>query len=435
MDFDKVDPIGIFEEWDGWREGQLAFQEMTEKVKAADNIIASMQKTTDSQVAENAKLLAELNSLKMQLANLKTAKQSGKRKMGRFDDRQQTPNSPRIGNPNSDSTTNANSAASTSNTAGGASTGNSGGMTHTGFRTVTTKAQQKREKASAETARNRDKPKVIQLKKINSTQLGDRKLPLIICKDDLIMAQIIDLLKAANIPFQTYDNEESCPKAFLVRGLSYPSHQDAIDAIKATITALGVSGTIDVSHFETDHLRQNPDRLPLYRVVVGSTVSGRLLVNIRTIGNFSVRVEKMKKPLFFQCHKCQRFHHMTKQCRFGYRCVQCTAPHARGKCPRTENIALPAECVNCLRAKLDHSGHAANDLKNCALFKKMVEATNACRNIRAAAEEMGKLTNTTWPATRGANDNRPPDGISADQLAKIIATTVQSVLSSIAGGL
>lgn len=432
-----------------------------------------MKKTNDSLTATNAKNLAELNSLKLQLAHPKDGNGPSRRKTAKIDPNQSLLNFPRLSNANSASGTGL-ITGSSNNTDNRMDTG----ATNDGWRTVTTKNQRKRANTTAGAARNGQKDKVtpIQLEKLNAMDLGalgtqlttvvgdadslfvqrfsEGKHPRIYCKSDATKAIVVDHLKSAKIQFNSYNNDGSRRKAFIVRGLCYESQQEAVDAIEKAIAAVGVCDST-ISRFETAFMRHHPktNRMPLYRVVVGSEVSDRLLVDICTIGIFGVRVEKMKKSAAIQCHNCQRFHHTTSQCHFNYRCVQCVTPHGFGECPRTNNKALPIGCVNCLDSKLNHAGHTANDHVNCSLFKKMVESGGTRLNKRVTTEAAGKPAATAKSSMRSTNVSAPVGsyanvlkastsavatgaigGINADQLAKIIATTVQSVLSSLAGG-
>lgn len=146
------------------------------------------------------------------------------------------------------------------------------------------------------------------------------------------------------------------------------SDDDAMNMIGTAVRSAGVDADIEISRFVTPHQRFNPSNnyAPLFKLVVAAGVDERLLLGIRVIGYCGVRVEAMKKSGVVQCHNCQRLHHTTGQCSFKYRCVQCVTVHAWGGCPRANNGALPIGCVNCHEAKLDYSGHTANDMKSCS---------------------------------------------------------------------
>lgn len=212
-------------------------------------------------------------------------------------------------------------------------------------------------------------------------RFGDNRYPRVFCKSDAAKLTATTLLNADKIEYNSFNTADSRRKAFIVRGLCYHEHQDGITAISSALAALHINGRVDVSLFETAYLRHhhNAKHSPLFRIVVGSNVNSQLILDIRSIGQYGVRVESMKKSLMVQCHNCQRHHHSSNQCHFEYRCVQCTSPHTYGNCPRASNRALPIGCFNCFDAKLIYTDHTANDFKNCSFFKKATAAKESLR--------------------------------------------------------
>lgn len=334
-----------------------------------------------------------------------------------------------------------------------------------GWNVVTTKSQRKN-KAANQNSKTKVTP--IQLEKMDAAslgslssrlstmvgrddvfvqRLGNGKHPRIFCKNESVKSSIMECLNADNVQYNSFNNPETRRKAFIVRGLCYPTHGEAIDAITCAITALGIVDDVTVSHFETAYQRHHPDddRSPLYRVVVGSAVNDQTLLDVRTIGFFGVRIEKMKKSLVVQCHNCQRYHHTTGQCHFKYRCVQCISAHEHGECPRLNNRALPIGCVNCADNGLNGIGHTANDLRNCNYFKGLGGSSAGNR-----ANVSVKPTNTVESAVRPPTAGSPPGSyahvlksavasrgttaLDANQLARIATAAVQSVLAALLNG-
>lgn len=266
------------------------------------------------------------------------------------------------------------------------------------------------------------------------------------------------LLENDKVQFNSFNTANTRRKAFIVRGLCYGNHQDGIDAIKAALAALQIGGRIDVSLFETAYLRHHPNakRAPLFRIVVGSNVNTQLILDIRTIGQFGVRIEQIKKSVMGQCRNCQRYHHSSNQCHFDYRCVQCSTPHDYGKCPRAVIQALPIGCVNCFDAKLIYTDHTANDFKNCNFFKRATTATSETPSRGTAGHATGTNASVTANRTGSRSTNKHAaggninsyasllrtsvpnknviNGLDADQLTTIITAAVGSALSALLGG-
>ena len=73
------------------------------------------------------------------------------------------------------------------------------------------------------------------------------------------------------------------------------------------------------------------------------------------IDNLIVRWERLirSKRQLTQCHNCQKYGHISKNCGRGYRCVKCQNRHAPGDCAKTTKDGA-AKCVNC------GGDHAAN---------------------------------------------------------------------------
>lgn len=120
----------------------------------------------------------------------------------------------------------------------------------------------------------------------------------------------------------------------------------------------------------------------------------------------------MRKSVVIQCHRCQRFQHTARQCSFEYRCVQCTAKHIPGCCPRNINKKLPLRCCNCLAAGLKDVAHTANNLQACHYFKNSHSGLfNKFVNSRQVSE--AKATSSRDSNRSAVDVSRP--GISSDE--------------------
>lgn len=236
-------------------------------------------------------------------------------------------------------------------------------------------------------------------------RLGGLQCPRIICETEESKAKVAQHLTVNGVEFNSFNNKESKRRAYIVRGMLGESDEEAIDMIENAVRAAGIDSDMVVSRFITPHQRFNPsaNHSPLFKLVVAAAVDERLILGIRVIGYCGVKIEVMRKSGTVQCHNCQRLHRTTTQCNFKYRCVQCVNDHAWGNCPRANNKALPIGCVNCLDAKLDHSQHTANDLKNCN-FVKLIENDKASRNEKRKNASTGSSSSSS----SGSRPNSPP---------------------------
>lgn len=182
---------------------------------------------------------------------------------------------------------------------------------------------------------------------------------------------------------------------------------------------------MSVNRFATGHMKRNanPNAAAIYQITCDHTASDETMGAMKRIGSFSVRVEKMKRSAIIQCRRCQRFAHTATMCAHACRCVQCTnVIQEVGCCPRAKNKNIPLGCVNCKAADLPHSGHTANDIRNCQFYQKISAAKSKSSNttpinttvpvLNAKSGSSGRTaTVTTAPASNARvqiqNDRTP----------------------------
>ena len=85
------------------------------------------------------------------------------------------------------------------------------------------------------------------------------------------------------------------------------------------------------------------------------------LTNIKYLLQQVIRWEPLRKRRFFQCYRCQRIGHVSKNCSLPARCVKCG--HDVGNCTLIEKINQNVKCVNC-----GGIGHPAS-YKGCPYIK------------------------------------------------------------------
>lgn len=195
--------------------------------------------------------------------------------------------------------------------------------------------------------------------------------PRIVCSNEDIKNKIITALKENNCEFNTYADKNTKRSSYIVRGLHYEHDADNINAIRDSLLEFGVSGAESVVRFLTPIMKRMENPAKLYQIVFNAEANIDNLNQIKCIDNFRVRIEKQIGSKTTQCRRCQRFTHVASSCHFKYRCVQCTATHGPGNCPRAINNKLPIGCVNCLDGGFRHNDHTANDLVHCHFFPKI----------------------------------------------------------------
>lgn len=225
-------------------------------------------------------------------------------------------------------------------------------------------------------------------------QIKNGNNPRILSDNEQIKEDIMKFLDNHSYEYNSYNNNSQKKKSFIIRGFCCNNDSENIDAIKMALDSAGIPDCA-VTRFLTGYQRCNPNKAHnlLYRIVVDNTVADEALTNIRTIGFFGIRIEKLRASKAVQCHNCQRFNHTAGQCHYIYRCVQCVDSHGPQQCPRKLNQNFPLGCINCYEAKLDYPGHTANDLKNCSFYQnKISPAVNKAANINTK-------TNTSQTST------------------------------------
>lgn len=234
--------------------------------------------------------------------------------------------------------------------------------------------------------------------------------PRIFAENASTKSSIMKWLNDANISYNTYAERGQKRKAFLIRGLGYGDDDTCLQSINDSFRAAGVAGTITINRFETPHMRRNPNTNanPIYRAIVPHDTIDASIASVKTIGCFRVRIERMKPSNVIQCHNCQRYDHTASNCAFKYRCVQCVGAHLPANCLRNANKSLPIGCINCHSAKLDFTGHTANDHRNCHYFIQRQAASDSRKNTTVTPQNVDRVT-----PTRNVSPTQPkPLGLS-----------------------
>lgn len=241
--------------------------------------------------------------------------------------------------------------------------------------------------------------------------------PKIFTVNSEIKNTIIGFLNDHEYEFNTFADETNKLKSFIIRGICCGSDEENITLIRHTIGSHGCQTGFELERFTTGFQKQNPKNINLlYRITVPSNFDEKFFANIRTVGVFGVRIEKMKNGNIVQCRNCQRFSHTARQCYFGYRCVKCVMEHEPGNCPRNTNQEIPVACINCHTAGLNHIGHSANQFADCLAFKQTKEgAKNPGANVNSENNNNSKQKQNK---VNGANDYHGRNGASSSKQGK-----------------
>ena len=141
------------------------------------------------------------------------------------------------------------------------------------------------------------------------------------------------------------------------------------------------------------------------------------LFTIKSIAYQRVRWEHLKKPSIFQCRKCQRLGHASKNCHLQYTCVKCANNHEIGKCPiQKEDNRSQLKCANC-----DQVGHPAS-YKGCPYIKFALEQKKMAKIVKVQSA-LRKITNIS-ASVRGETLT-DTGGLTAITLASVSCTDLQ----------
>ena len=137
----------------------------------------------------------------------------------------------------------------------------------------------------------------------------------------------------------------------------------------------------------------------------------RELFKIKTIAFQRVRWEHLRRPIIFQCRKCQRLGHTSKNCFLQYRCVKCANNHESGRCPISkEDDRTQLKCANC-----GQEGHPAS-YKGCPYIKFAMEQKKMVKTakVQSTLQSINNITasirsDTSFAqATSGGRHGHPP---------------------------
>ena len=112
--------------------------------------------------------------------------------------------------------------------------------------------------------------------------------------------------------------------------------------------------------------------LPLFVVTLDNNETSAKIKELKSLLYVKIAVEGYNKPKApTQCFKCQRFHHVSGQCRVDERCVKCAGAHASSSCTKTRET--PGTCANC-------GGPHTASYRGCPEYKRVTATINRIVN-------------------------------------------------------
>lgn len=184
--------------------------------------------------------------------------------------------------------------------------------------------------------------------------------------DPKIHMEMMRILREKKITAYSYTPMEFKQESFILRGLYHGSVEEEITEEFNKI----VPGVVSkVTKYSTKYSIKNKLDTGLFLVTLNSGFKLTDVSNIKAVLSQMVTWEKPKrKGQELQCHRCQKWGHVAKNCTAEFKCVKCDNKHGPGECLRVVPNESPPHCVNC-----GESGHPAN-WRGCPSYKLFAKA-------------------------------------------------------------
>lgn len=158
-----------------------------------------------------------------------------------------------------------------------------------------------------------------------------------------------------------------------------------VDRVKNALDVLAPEVVSNVTKYTTPFSIKNKFDTGLLLVTLNPGKELSDVSHIDKLLNQIISWEKPKKKnKEIQCHRCQRWGHVAKNCGSQYNCVKCDQKHEPGQCQRKQNDPGDPYCVNCKEA-----GHTAN-WRGCPTYKNYVEKRKESIRIALEAKEAAR---------------------------------------------
>lgn len=210
--------------------------------------------------------------------------------------------------------------------------------------------------------------------------------------DPKVHTSMMAILRTKNIHSYSFTPKELKQQSLILRGLATDTE---VEAIKRELDTRVPDTVASVTKFKTPRsVKQNVDTgLFLVSLLPGKSLSN--VSNIHGLQNQVISWEKPKrKDSNVQCHRCQRWGHISRNCNSAYNCVKCDQEHAPGECQRSREDSSDPYCSNC-----EKTGHPAN-WRGCPTYKKYLtvkkkKMTKVVEEKTIASENVNRAVNMT----------------------------------------
>lgn len=170
-----------------------------------------------------------------------------------------------------------------------------------------------------------------------------------------VYKQIKELLDKNKQQYYTYTPKEEKKVTLVLKGVisEYNEHD-----VKNFISNKKLQN-VNIEKVTKLQFDKNDDNRFFFLVHLSPDSKPAALTKLRYILNQPVRWEKIRKKAVFQCRRCQRIGHASRNCHFNFRCVKCGKDHGpikEGNVCELQNAELKdIFCINC-----GQKGHPAS---------------------------------------------------------------------------
>ncbi|KAK2577804.1 hypothetical protein KPH14_000697 [Odynerus spinipes] len=172
--------------------------------------------------------------------------------------------------------------------------------------------------------------------------------------------KLINILKASAIQFYTYTPRNLKPKSLVLKGIR--GGYDETEVLTA-ITDLNLPNTKIIKVRKLIFNKNSPDKYH-FIVSISNDSLAAPLVKVKRLLSQTCRWERLRKPIVFQCRRCQQIGHASSNCFLKPTCSKCAGEHEVVNCPiKDETDKSKQKCVNC-----NSLGHSAA-YKGCPMIK------------------------------------------------------------------
>lgn len=187
------------------------------------------------------------------------------------------------------------------------------------------------------------------------------------------------LLKEQKIQFHTYELRSEKPLKIVIKGVPQEMEEQEI---KEDLEAQ--------SYPITKITRMKGKRGPMPMVLVEIGREYKSIYNqLKHCCGLAIQIEPLeKKSEIIQCHRCQLFGHIQKNCHANYRCMKCADNHSTHECNKPSTT--PPKCANCGEAHLSISRRCKMNPNNENNHKKGKESEKKKENPWNKKEKIEK---------------------------------------------